>query len=184
MRSMLAVSEWFLGAATLAVGALLTLVLEGIRRRWSRSDAISASQAEKQRRAEEQSDAAAREILREISEIRTLYVKHPLRLQNGEWQGGPGSYYLPPVLEQIASHAVDVRDSAVRRRLELAIDALRSRGMIRELTGIGEYQVMWRSTEVARNAIGAMLRGEALSDDAGFLEEWEQAVSDVFSEDD
>jgi hypothetical protein len=162
----------------------LNLLVEGIKRHWSRSDATLASQAETQRRADEQSDAAAREILMKISEIRTLYVKHPLRLEHGGWTGGPGAVWLGPVLEAIASRAVDVRDSEVRRRLELTIAALQSRGLILEVTGIGEYQIMWRSTHVAREAIGAMLRGEALSDDAGFLEEWEKAVMDVFGEDD
>jgi len=76
MSRVLAVSDWILGAATLAVGALLTtvtsLVVESIRRGWSRSDAASAGLVETQRRADEQSEAAAREFVMDISEIRGL----------------------------------------------------------------------------------------------------------------
>ena len=186
MWSLIAVSDWVLGAATVAFGVLLTtatsLLVEGIKRHWSQSDATLASHAETQRRADEQSDAAAREILTDISQVRTLYVQHPLRYEGGETTGGPGAIWLGPVLERIASLAVDLRDSEVRRRLELAVFALQNREVIRQVQGVGEWTIMRKSTDVMRNALGAMLRREALPDDARILEEYKEEVIAVFGE--
>jgi hypothetical protein len=186
MRSLAAVSDWVLGAATLAVGALLTtatnLAVEAIKRHWSRSDAASAHQAETKRRADEQSEAAARQIVMDISEIRSLYAKHPITYTNGGWQGGPGASRVDPIAERIASRAVDVRHPEVRRRLELAVEALQSLAILPHVVGDSESSIVWRSTDVARNAIGAMLRGEALPDDAGVLEEYRQSLFDAFAE--
>jgi hypothetical protein len=186
MSRVLAVSGWILGAATLALGALLTtvtnLVVESIKRHWSRSDAVSARLADTQRRADEQSEAAARKILMDISEIRGLYRKHPFRYTTEGWKGGPGDYRVGPIEETILSRAVDISDSEVRRRLELAVEALQNIEILPKVGGGSPYEVLGKSTDVALNAIGAMLRGEALPDDAGVLEEYRQAVFDAFAE--
>jgi hypothetical protein len=187
MSRVLAVSDWILGAATLAVGALLTtvtsLVVESIRRGWSRSDAASARLVETQRRADEQSEAAAREFVMDISEIRGLYRKHPFKYTREGWKGGgPWMLYAGPIEEKILSRAVDIRDAEVRARLALVVEALQNIEFLPEAYGNSPRQVVWKSTDIALNAIGAMLRGEALPEDAGVLEQYRQALFDAFGE--
>lgn len=157
-------SAWLLGAATLAVGAFLTLVAglvqERFRRRWARIDAAEAAQGnmviERRRRLEERSELAATEILVLLDEV------YDLLSECRSHGSAPSQQLIMAKTGPIRRKAVLLGDGTVRERLEGVATILEQMHAVENTLGDVPSQVGWRARAIGRNALGHLLSDEPL----------------------
>ena len=160
-------STWLLGAATLAVGAVVTLVAglvqEGMRRRWARADADESARrttdVERRRRIQERSENAANEILELLDKAYELF--------HDGWKhgGGPDQQVVLATTRPIRRLTVLLGGTEVRRRIEGVATLLEQSHAIENMTGDVPSRIAWKARVIGRNALGHLLSDEDLEAD-------------------
>jgi hypothetical protein len=145
--------DWLLGAGTLLVGQALGLGGEIIRRRWSDT-------SERRRRMEERGEQAAGNLMGLLDEGRRLVeVDGPLAL---EWDDQQQVYEL---CHRIEREALLLPDPMVRRWMEHVVEALWfSNALYKEMSIHSQGSLVFAVSNAGKHALGAMLRGESLSE--------------------
>jgi hypothetical protein len=178
---------WILGAATLALGSVLStvtaLVLEARKRRWSKDDEAERTEREfvqsLKLQAHERSVAAAGQLLELVGQVQELYRDNPI---TGP-KGGPPDTEIGAVTHKMRQLLVDIRDADVRHRMELIVEAFEQVSPIMQVHGENYYRIVWKVSSAAREGLGAVRRGEPPSDDSSFLDEYHSAVLVYFGAD-
>lgn len=172
-------SAWLLGAATISVGAVLTLVAglvqERFRRQWARVDAEEAAQRniglERRRRIEERSEVAADEILVLLDQAYDLLSE--CRTHGSD----PPQHIMAEKTQPMRRKAVLLGAQTVRERVEGVATMLEQTHAVGNMTGDVPSQVAWRARAIGRNALGHLLSEEPLN--AGeTLREYLQVIED------
>jgi hypothetical protein len=163
---------WILGAVTLAIGSVLSLLSEALRRRWTKADAaenfLRGLDAEKRRRVEERSEEAARDIVQDLRGLRDLYIR--------SYVSGEHSPVSDAHLKVVEQRTVSIADPVARQRLEQVVDVLRNLDAVEERHGDPGSRVVWRVAKIGMDTAGVAARGEPVIGNAEGLSEYVGAV--------
>lgn len=156
-------SDWLLGAATVVLGSLLTLLIEAVRRRWRHVDdaqaAERAAEQERLQRLKRRSEEAAYELLALLDDM-----GEQLR-DCRSYGSAPSQRDLLTITTPMRRHAVLLGDKDVRQRIEALATSIEQIPSIETMAGDPPSRIALRAKRVGVNAVGHVLSDEPLDHD-------------------
>jgi hypothetical protein len=99
---------------------------------------------------------------------------------NSKSQDRPSDDEVEDLLLDIRRNAVVIDSPEVRRRLDSLFECIQDRSLLENHAGHQARQLVWTTTNEAREAIGQFLRREPITADASSLEKYKRALDQEY----